>query len=215
MEPLYWKPEPRRYPPYLRRWITRGRGIGRGSAYRPWLTVRDVPSRGTSFKIAGIKIKRVFQVFSEQEATYLFLSERNPKVVDIRENWPILDIDWTLQACKAVSGMGKTTFISSFLLGYPQIIRHTQYHGRKLKCHQIVYLVLRVPHDATLKSLCLQFFDKVDHLLGTNYLRQARGLRQIAPMVHLMNQVATATSLGFIVIDDIQNLRSAKGGTLK
>ncbi len=30
-------------------------------------------------------------------------------------------------------------------------------------------------------------------------------------MVLLMNQVATATSLGFIVIDDVQNLRSATG----
>jgi hypothetical protein len=49
--------------------------------------VRDVPSRGTSFKIAGIKIKRVFQLSSEQEATYFFLSERNP------------NIDWTIEAC--------------------------------------------------------------------------------------------------------------------
>lgn len=112
----------------------------------------------------------------------------------------------------AVSGMGKTTFALSFLLRYPQVIRHESYNGQHLRCHQVVYLVLRVPHDATLKSLCIQFFEEIDRLLGTNYGRQAKSLRQIAPMVQLMNQVATACSLGFIVVDEVQNLRSARNG---
>jgi hypothetical protein len=113
MEPMYWKPDPRLYPPYLRRWITRGRGIGRGSDYRSWLTVRDVPSRGTSRKVWGIKIDRVFHLLSEYEATYFFLKERSPKVVDIRENWPLLDIDWTLEAC------GRLGVRHSYRDGYP------------------------------------------------------------------------------------------------
>lgn len=112
----------------------------------------------------------------------------------------------------AVSGMGKTTFMQSFLLRYPQVIEHTDYNGHGLKCIQVVYLVLRVPHDATLKSLCLQFFEEIDRLLGTNYLREARTLRQIAPMVQLMNQVATAVSLGLLVVDELQNLKSARVG---
>lgn len=112
----------------------------------------------------------------------------------------------------AVSGMGKTTFIGAFLLRYPQVIQHTAYLGEKLKCMQVVYLVLRVPHDATLKSLCVQFFEEVDRLLQTSYACQARSLGQIAAMVQLMNQVATAVSLGFLVVDEVQNLRSARGG---
>lgn len=111
----------------------------------------------------------------------------------------------------AVSGMGKTTFVQTFLLRYPQVIQHTGYGEAHLKCHQIPYLVVRVPHDGTLKSLCLQFFDEIDALLGTNYSRQARSLRNIAPMVQLMNQVATAVSLGVLIIDEVQNLRSANG----
>lgn len=111
----------------------------------------------------------------------------------------------------AVSGMGKTTFALAYLLRYPQVIKHSAYKGTELKCHQVVYVVLRVPHDATLKSLCIQFFDEIDALLGTNYGRQANAIRNIAPMVELMNRVATAVSLGFMVVDEVQNLRSARG----
>lgn len=113
----------------------------------------------------------------------------------------------------AVSGMGKTTFAQASLLRYAQVISHTSYQGQSLKCTQIVYLILRVPHDATLKSLCIQFFAEVDRLLGTNYVRQARSVRQIGLMVQLMNEVATAVSLGFLIVDELQNLKSARGGT--
>ena len=112
----------------------------------------------------------------------------------------------------AVSGMGKTTFAQAYLLRYPQVIAHSEYRGTALRCHQVVYVVLRVPHDATLKSLCIQFFDEIDRLLGTNYARQANAVRHVAPMVELMNRVATAVSLGLIVVDEVQNLRSARGG---
>ncbi len=112
----------------------------------------------------------------------------------------------------AVSGMGKTTFSDAFLQSYRQVIRHQGYDGVHLDCHQIVYLVLRVPHDGTLKSLCLQFFQQVDKLLNTNYSRQATSLRNIGPMVQLMSQVAAAVSLGFLVIDEVQNLKNARTG---
>jgi hypothetical protein len=124
--------------------------------------------------------------------------------------------DWKSSAkghsMMAVSGMGKTTFADSFLLRYPQVIQHKQYEGEALQCFQIVYLVLHVPHDGTLKSLCLQFFKEIDRLLNTNYSRQARAHDRIAQMILLMGQVATTVSLGFIVIDDVQNLRYATGG---
>lgn len=112
----------------------------------------------------------------------------------------------------AISGMGKTTFARAFLLRYPQVIKHERYKGRSLQCHQVVYLVLRVPHDATLKTLCLQFFAEIDKLLATEYFRRAIGLRQVAPMVQLMHEVATAVSLGFLVVDEAQNLRNARSG---
>jgi hypothetical protein len=113
----------------------------------------------------------------------------------------------------AVTGMGKTTLMESLTLSIPQVIRHTKYHGIHVPTrYQVVYLYLRVPHNGTLSALCLQFFRKIDAILGTDYTRQARGLRSIAPMVELMNEVATAASLSFIVVDELQNLRCARTG---
>lgn len=114
----------------------------------------------------------------------------------------------------AVSGMGKTTLVRTYLLGYPQVIRHTQYKGTALNkgtaltCFQIVHLTLRIPHDGTIRSLCLQFFKEIDRILGTNYSAKAKSIPQIAPMVQEMANVASAVSLGFIVVDEVQNLRN-------
>ncbi len=109
----------------------------------------------------------------------------------------------------AVSGMGKTTFKDGFLVHIPQLIKHRKYKRHALNLHQIVYITLNFPFDGTLRSLCLQFFRKIDRILGTSYRRQARALRSIAPMVDLMDQVATAVSLSFIVIDDFQNIQNS------
>lgn len=87
------------YPPYWRARIRRSRGIGRGPTYLPWLKVRDVPSRGTSSVSQGVFSGRSHHLLSELEATYFFLVERNPGTVEIREQWPILDIDKTLELC--------------------------------------------------------------------------------------------------------------------
>ncbi|RQS23208.1 hypothetical protein DIE06_02910, partial [Burkholderia sp. Bp8998] len=40
-------------------------------------------------------------MLSEKETTYFYLKERQPEVVDIREHWPILDLDRTLQLSRA------------------------------------------------------------------------------------------------------------------
>jgi hypothetical protein len=96
---MEWKPNPDLYPPYLRRRIRQGRGIGQGPAYRRWLNIRDVPSRGTSSSVGGILVQRPYHLLSELEVMYFFLMERRASVIDIREQWPILHIDRTLELC--------------------------------------------------------------------------------------------------------------------
>lgn len=54
---------------------------------------------GTSSSIPGLKVRRPIHTLSELETTYFFLMERQPNVVDIREQWPILDLDRTLRLC--------------------------------------------------------------------------------------------------------------------
>lgn len=96
---MFWKPDPLLYPPYLRARIRRGRGVSQGSAYKPWLPIREVPSQGTSSSALGIKTGRAHHTLSELETIYLFLMERRPSVIDIREQWPIFDLDRTLRLC--------------------------------------------------------------------------------------------------------------------
>ena len=96
---MHWRPEPLLYPPYLRARIGRCRGIGSGPHYVPWLKVRDVPSRGTSVVSRGVFSGRCHHLLSELEAIYFYLLERRPDTVEIREQWPILDIDRTLELC--------------------------------------------------------------------------------------------------------------------
>ncbi|RYE44021.1 MAG: ATP-binding protein [Hyphomicrobiales bacterium] len=113
-----------------------------------------------------------------------------------------------------VTGMGKTTYFEAALFSSPQVIHHEfPTPNGEMKCVQVVYLALRCPHDGTLKSLCLQFFAQIDTILGTDYLREARGVSGIAEMVQLMHRVAYAVSLGTLVVDEVQNLRAASGQT--
>jgi hypothetical protein len=97
---MYWKPAPKLYPPQFRSRIRKGRGVGRGVQYKSWLKIKDVPSQGTSSSVRGICIERPYHALSQLETIYLYLTERKQSVIDIREQWPILDIDRTLQLCE-------------------------------------------------------------------------------------------------------------------
>lgn len=180
-------------------------------------TLGDIVFPFPEYQKAGIALATIMRdtYVARNPLTTLDRQRRHALAAEGADGLPF-PTDWKSSAkghfMMAVSGMGKTTFAQAFLLRYPQVIEHSEYFGQPLKCTQVVYLVLRVPHDATLKSLCLQFFEEIDRLLATNYTRAARALRQIAPMVQLMNQVATAVSLGFLVVDELQNLKSARGG---
>jgi len=89
----YWNSEAKNA-----RWIKEGRGQGVGSAYKPWLTVRDVPSEGRSHRIFGHLTQRTHHLLSDLElATFLLLQWRE-STLDIREQFP-LDITITKQFC--------------------------------------------------------------------------------------------------------------------
>ena len=68
-----------------------------------------------------------------------------------------------------ISGVGKTTAVEAILSIYPQVIVHSHYRDRDFTLMQIVWLKLDCPFDGSIKGLCLNFFQAVDDLLGTNY----------------------------------------------
>lgn len=105
------------------------------------------------------------------------------------------------------SGIGKTTAIERILSLYPQVILHEH----PLNLMQVVWLKLNCPHDGSLKSLCLDFFLKMDTLLGTNYYEKFGSRRNsISSMVTQMGQIARLHCIGAIIIDEIQHLLSTR-----
>jgi len=76
--------------------IKQKRGQGRGSDYIPWLLIQDVPSSGLVQRIKGAKTGRIHHLMSQLEAWYFYLLEWSLKVIDIREQYPLLPQSETL-----------------------------------------------------------------------------------------------------------------------
>lgn len=111
------------------------------------------------------------------------------------------------------SGCGKSTGIDDVLNLYPQVIEHGRYHRRPFTYRQLVWVKLECPQDGLLSGLCKNFFRVVDSLLGTPYYKNYVGRRrQIDELLIDMADVAARHSIGCLVIDEIQNLKDAKGG---
>ena len=74
-------------------YLKEGRGQGIGTDYKPWLTVRSFPSKGDSNRGNGWKTNRTHHLLSNMEEDYFFLLEWSDEVIDIREQYPLLDIE--------------------------------------------------------------------------------------------------------------------------
>ena len=106
-----------------------------------------------------------------------------------------------------VSGLGKSTALQRVLSLYPQVIEHTVYHGQKFYCHQIPYLVVQTPHDASIKALILDIYLQIDSLIGTCYQKDALSRRlSIDVLVSQLNQIVRVNHIGLLVIDELQNI---------
>ncbi|MEA5498337.1 TnsA endonuclease C-terminal domain-containing protein [Limnoraphis robusta Tam1] len=79
------------------RYLDVGRGQGEGKNYVPWIKVQDFPSEGRSHRIPGWKTGRVHHLLSDQEKRTFFLFEWSDIVIDIREQYPLADLDLALK----------------------------------------------------------------------------------------------------------------------
>jgi hypothetical protein len=87
----YWNTEAEN-----KRWVKAGQGSG--PDYRPWLTIRDVPSQGRSHRIFVHLTQRTHHLLSDLElATFFFLQWRQI-TTDIREQFPP-DRELTREIC--------------------------------------------------------------------------------------------------------------------
>ena len=105
------------------------------------------------------------------------------------------------------SGMGKTTTVNRVLSNIPPIIIHNNYEGQDFSQIQLPWIKLEAPHDASIKALCLQFFLKVDEILGSNYYKTYVAQRlSTDTLLPLMGKVGQSVALGVLVIDELQHL---------
>ncbi len=111
-----------------------------------------------------------------------------------------------------LSGTGKTCSIMNVLTLYAQAIRHTMYKGEPFLEVQIVWLMVNCPGDGSPRGLCIAILEEIDEVLGTGYVEEyARPRVSKDVLVTRVRKLLHTFHVGLIVIDDIQNLCSAKG----
>jgi hypothetical protein len=98
-------------------------GTGRGAAYVPWLTVRDVPSTGEAVRLLDPIHRRVMHVLSRLEFGAVLDLFWCPDVTDVREQFP-LDRDATRAIAAAMgvrhpsNGVIDIVMTTDFLVDY-------------------------------------------------------------------------------------------------
>jgi hypothetical protein len=85
----------------FRRYIREGRGQGVGASYKPWITVRDFPSRGMVSRVKGQKTGRIYHLMSNYETALFYLLDWSDNVIDIREQYPLSDLSKVIEIAEA------------------------------------------------------------------------------------------------------------------
>src|SRR5215213_4143273 len=75
------------------KFIKEGRGKGQAKDYKPWLTTQDVPSTGRRSRVPGWKTGRLHHTLSDNEIDYFYLLEWADDVIDIKEQFPLIDLE--------------------------------------------------------------------------------------------------------------------------
>ena len=108
------------------------------------------------------------------------------------------------------SGAGKSTAVEAVLASYPQVIIHPSYQHV-----QIVWLKVECPHDASVKSLCINFFRAIDTALDNNSQYEKQYVKPRSNVEMLLGdfaRIAALHSIGLLVIDEIQHLERSSSG---
>ncbi|MGH1461870.1 MAG: TnsA endonuclease N-terminal domain-containing protein [Neptuniibacter sp.] len=89
-------------PAILKRLQREKRGQGFGKDYKPYLTVRDVPSKGRVHRRPALTHNRIVHLLSDLELAAFLLFDWSPSVTDIREQFP-LNPEATIDIAKRLS----------------------------------------------------------------------------------------------------------------
>lgn len=79
------------------KYLREGRGQGAGECYTPWILVQDFPSNGMVSRIQGTKTGRTHHLLSNHELGLFLLLDWSDEVLDIREQYPLLDLQQAIE----------------------------------------------------------------------------------------------------------------------
>lgn len=75
-----------------KKFLNEGRGQGIGKDYTPWTKTHEFSSMGRATRILGVKTGRIHHFHSDQQLKAFLIFEWSDRVVDIRESFPLLDV---------------------------------------------------------------------------------------------------------------------------
>lgn len=81
--------------------VAQNRGTGVNESYKPWDTIQENVSNGIAARHSSIKANRVVHLMNELETKYFYLLEWATNVVDIRERFPLEDVDIAISLANA------------------------------------------------------------------------------------------------------------------
>ena len=105
-----------------------------------------------------------------------------------------------------VPGIGKTSVIRRSLALLPQVIEHTEYHGKPFFCKQVLYLHVKCPSDCSVKTLAMNLIAALDKAIGSDYLIVLLSLRSAAAsaIAAQIKILCMTHHVGLILVDEIQ-----------
>lgn len=108
-----------------------------------------------------------------------------------------------------VSGVGKS-YTTQRILGamYPQVIHHNNPEFEEV-FDQVVYLKVEVPHDGSVKAMCMNLITELGHITGNNYAELISNTMTLERIRTKLAAFLCAHYVGLIVLDEMQNLLSS------
>ena len=94
--------------------VSKGRGQGEGKDYKPWILIQDFASKGTVARIYSHKTKRIHHLLSNNERYYFYLLEWSEQVLDIREQFPLADVQLAIEAAAGAGIRYPVDYVSNF-----------------------------------------------------------------------------------------------------
>ena len=100
------------------KYVREGRGSGWSSGYTPWICIQDFASRGIVSRVKGMKTGRVHHLMSNNELAYFYILDWSEIVTDIREQYPLSDLE---RAVKIAAQAG-IDYPRDKISGYPYVL---------------------------------------------------------------------------------------------